>query len=138
MSLSNSSLISIAIVAGAVAWPAAAEDQDALVKRGAYLMNGPVACANCHTPRAKDFSFLPGMDFAGGFHIVDPAFDVYSAAKPDAGTAAVTASATSMHRTMRMRFDEPCSSVVPMMSIPFASVLREHPCTRDLAILDQS
>jgi mono/diheme cytochrome c family protein len=59
--------------------PAFAADQDALVKRGEYLMNGPVACANCHTPRAKDMSFVPGMDYAGGFHIVDPAFEVYSA-----------------------------------------------------------
>lgn len=59
--------------------PAKADDQTALVKRGNYLINGPVACANCHTPRAPDFSFLPGMDFAGGFKIVDPAFEVYSA-----------------------------------------------------------
>lgn len=57
----------------------AADDPAELVKRGAYLMNGPVACANCHTPRAPDFSFLPGMDFAGGFKIVEPVFEVYSA-----------------------------------------------------------
>ena len=59
--------------------PAKALDQTALIKRGNYLINGPVACANCHTPRAPDFSFLPGMDFAGGFKIVDPGFEVYSA-----------------------------------------------------------
>jgi len=58
---------------------AAADDPAELVKRGAYLINGPVACANCHTPRAPDFSFLPGMEYAGGFKIVDPAFEVYSA-----------------------------------------------------------
>lgn len=56
-----------------------AQSKEALLKRGAYLMNGPVACANCHTPRAPDFSFLPGKDFAGGFKIVDPGFEVYSA-----------------------------------------------------------
>lgn len=63
----------------AMACAAAAQDQDALVKRGEYLMNGPVACANCHTPRNPDMSFQEGMDFAGGFKIVDPAFEVYTA-----------------------------------------------------------
>jgi mono/diheme cytochrome c family protein len=71
-------ILAISIGAVAVVRPAAADDQ-ALLKRGAYLINGPVACANCHTPRAADFSFLPGMDLAGGFRIVDPAFDVYTA-----------------------------------------------------------
>jgi mono/diheme cytochrome c family protein len=42
-------------------------------------MIGPVACANGHTPRAPDFSFLPGKDFAGGFKIIDSGFEVYSA-----------------------------------------------------------
>jgi mono/diheme cytochrome c family protein len=56
-----------------------AQSKEALLKRGAYLMNGPVACANCHTPRAPDFSFLPGKDFAGGFKIIDSGFEVYSA-----------------------------------------------------------
>ena len=69
-------LAAVAFAFGAVL-PAAA-DNDALVKRGAYLVNGPAACANCHTPRAPDFSFLPGMDYAGGFKQVDPGFTTYS------------------------------------------------------------
>ncbi|MCB1486402.1 MAG: c-type cytochrome [Bauldia sp.] len=58
---------------------AGAQDQDALLKRGEYLMNGPVACGNCHNTRAEDMSFVPGMEFAGGFHIVDKGIDAYSA-----------------------------------------------------------
>jgi mono/diheme cytochrome c family protein len=58
---------------------ATAQDQSALVTRGAYLMNGPLACANCHTPRAPDFSLLPDKHLAGGFKIIDPAFEVYTA-----------------------------------------------------------
>jgi mono/diheme cytochrome c family protein len=81
----------LSLVAAAMVWalgsPAAADDEAALLKRGAYLINGPVACANCHTPRAKDFSFLPGMDFAGGFEIAEPDFDVYAAnITPDKNT----------------------------------------------------
>ncbi len=48
-------------------------------KRGEYLVNGPGACSNCHGTRNPDFSIIEGMEFAGGFHIVDPAFDVYAA-----------------------------------------------------------
>ncbi len=74
--------VQVFVVAGAVAAalsePAAAQDGD-VVKRGAYLVNGPGACANCHATRNPDFSIIAGMEFAGGFHIVDPAFDVYAA-----------------------------------------------------------
>ena len=59
--------------------PLAAQADDALIKRGEYLVNGPAACSNCHGTRNPDFSIQPGMEFAGGFHIVDPAFDVYAA-----------------------------------------------------------
>ena len=58
--------------------PAAAQD-DAMIKRGEYLVNGPGACSNCHGTRNPDFTIVEGMEFAGGFHIVDPAFDVYAA-----------------------------------------------------------
>src|SRR6476660_443164 len=69
----------LTVWAWAIALPATAADQTALVERGAYLVNGPVACGNCHNTRAKDFSFVPSMEFAGGFNIVDPAFNVYAA-----------------------------------------------------------
>ena len=68
--------------------PALAQDQDALLKRGEYLINGPVACGNCHNTRAEDMSFVPGMEFAGGFHIVDKGIDAYAAnitPDPDTG-----------------------------------------------------
>ena len=57
--------------------------------RGEYLINGPVACGNCHNTRAEDMSFVPGKEFAGGFHLVDPVgIDAYSAnitPDPDTG-----------------------------------------------------
>ncbi|SDB35017.1 c-type cytochrome [Bauldia litoralis] len=59
--------------------PGTAQDDDALVKRGEYLMNGPVACGNCHDTRAEDMSPVPGKEFAGGFRIVDTGIDAYAA-----------------------------------------------------------
>lgn len=63
----------------AMAGGAAAQDQDALVARGEYLMNGPVACGNCHTPRDDKMMPIADKAFAGGFHIFDPVgIDAYS------------------------------------------------------------
>jgi len=103
----------------ATALPALAEDQDALLKRGAYLVNGPVACANCHTPRAPDFSLLPGMDFAGGFHLVDPAFDVYTAnITPDEETGIGNWTDEEIIRAIREGKDKEGKIIFPPMPVP--------------------
>lgn len=56
----------------------AAPDPDALVTRGAYLVNGIVACGNCHTPRSADATAVEDMRLAGGFLIEEPAFRAYA------------------------------------------------------------
>ena len=52
MTKASFGLVTAAIFGLSMALPADAQDQDVLVKRGTYLVNGPMACANCHTPRA--------------------------------------------------------------------------------------
>ena len=52
---------------------------DALVARGAYLVNGPVACGSCHTPLGPDFKPIADKTLAGGFHFDEMAFNTYSA-----------------------------------------------------------
>lgn len=47
-----------------VAMPAMANDGD--VARGQYLINGIMACGNCHSPRGADGSLLPGQELSGG------------------------------------------------------------------------
>ena len=62
-----------------VCQPAQAQD-DAFIKRGAYLVNGSLACANCHTPRAPDRSLLTDKHLAGGNRFVNPGkYDAYAA-----------------------------------------------------------
>lgn len=70
---------SSALFALAVSGPVSAQSKKLLIERGKYLANGPVACANCHTPRGADMALLPDMAYAGGFKIIDPAFEVYTA-----------------------------------------------------------
>ena len=98
---------------------ATADDQEALLKRGAYLMNGPVACGNCHTPRAKDMSLEAGKDFAGGFHIVDPAFDVYAAnITPDKETGIGNWTDEQIIRAIREGVDDEGNVIFPPMPVP--------------------
>jgi len=99
---------------------AAAQDQDALFKRGEYLMNGPVACGNCHTPRNKDMTFQEGMDFAGGFKIVSPAFEVYSAnITPDPETGIGTWTDEEIIVAIREGKTPDGEIIWPPMPVPF-------------------
>jgi mono/diheme cytochrome c family protein len=78
-------LTGAAMIAGG---QAVAQD-DALIARGKYLMEGPVACGNCHNTRDEKLAFVPGKEFAGGFHLFDPVgIDAWSAnitPDPDTG-----------------------------------------------------
>jgi mono/diheme cytochrome c family protein len=51
---------------------------DALVERGEYLVNGVVACGNCHSSRTAEGELIEGMEFAGNFVIDDPGFIAYA------------------------------------------------------------
>ncbi len=42
--------------------------------RGEYLLNGIVACGNCHSPRGPDGSVQAGQELSGGRVIEEPAF----------------------------------------------------------------
>ena len=53
-------------------------DQEATLERGAYLVNGVVACGNCHTPRNADATENTDLRYAGGFLIEEPAFRAYA------------------------------------------------------------
>ena len=115
----GSGLIFAAIVGAAEVLPAAAADQDELLKRGTYLINGPVACGNCHNARAKDMSFIPGKEFSGGFHIVDPAFDVYSAnITPDKETGIGTWTDEEIIKTIREGKNKEGKIIFPPMPVP--------------------
>ncbi len=62
------------VLALLAASPGRAETQ---LERGSYLINGIVACGNCHTPQGPDGA-LPGMELAGGLVIEEDAFTVHT------------------------------------------------------------
>ena len=92
---------------------------DALVKRGQYLVNGPMACSNCHGTRAEDFSIVPGKEFAGGFHLVDPAFDVFAAnITPDKETGIGNWTDEQIMTAIRRGIDPEGKIIFPPMPVP--------------------
>lgn len=56
---------------------AAQDDQTALLDRGAYLMNGIVACGNCHTMAGPDGPDL-SRELAGGLPFEEEAFTAFA------------------------------------------------------------
>jgi mono/diheme cytochrome c family protein len=73
----------IRLIAGAVAAAALFTTVNATaqgVERGRYLMQGIVACGNCHTPKGPQGD-LPGMEMAGGFEVDEPG--VFTAISPN-------------------------------------------------------
>jgi mono/diheme cytochrome c family protein len=100
------------------AMPAAAQD-DMLLKRGEYLMNGPVACGNCHNGRAEDMSFVPGKEFSGGFRITDPVLDVYAAnITPDPETGIGTWTDEEIVTAIREGKNKEGRVIFPPMPVP--------------------
>jgi mono/diheme cytochrome c family protein len=75
--------LAVAIALAAVPTGARAET---LLERGTYLMQGIVACGNCHTPKGPDGE-LAGMELAGGFLMEDAPFTAFAPnITPDAET----------------------------------------------------
>jgi mono/diheme cytochrome c family protein len=57
----------------------AANAQSALVKRGAYLVNGILTCGNCHTPKGPTGADIMAKAFSGGLVFDEPPFKVTAA-----------------------------------------------------------
>jgi len=112
-------LAAIAVLVGPSVLPVSADDPAAMVKRGDYLVNGPVACSNCHATRAQDNSILPGMEFAGGFKLVDPMFEVYMAnITPDKDTGIGTWTDEQIITAIREGKSREGKIIFPPMPVP--------------------
>ena len=51
---------------------------DALLERETYLVEGILACGNCHTPKNADAEPITELKFAGGFVIEEPGVAAYA------------------------------------------------------------
>jgi mono/diheme cytochrome c family protein len=62
------------VLAATVSLSPGSADADSRLDRGAYLMNGIVACGNCHTPKGSDGHALADQELSGGLVIDLPIF----------------------------------------------------------------
>lgn len=71
-------LLIVSVSAAGLLACASSDDDAALLARGNYLVEGIVACGNCHTPRNPDATAREDMRLAGGFLIEEPVFRAYA------------------------------------------------------------
>ncbi|NYT61013.1 c-type cytochrome [Alcaligenaceae bacterium] len=106
----------------AVAASAMAQGQggEALLARGNYLVNGPVACANCHTPRGDQGQPLYKKGLSGGMRIDDPLFTAYAPnITPDTKTGIGLWTNTQLAKAIREGVRPDGSIIGPPMPITF-------------------
>lgn len=120
------SLAALAVGLAAFAHDSAASDNDALLKRGEYLMNGPVACGNCHTlagPDGPDFS----RELAGGLVFDAEPFKAYAAnITPDNGTGIGAWSDAELAKAIREGLRPDGTLIGPPMPVPFYRALSDE------------
>jgi mono/diheme cytochrome c family protein len=73
--LLRSAILVLSLVAPAIS---EATNDETELARGAYLVNGIVACGNCHTPRNADATANENLRLAGGFLIEESEFRAYA------------------------------------------------------------
>ena len=61
-----------------LAGAAAAQDREAMLERGEYLVETIAGCGNCHTPHLPDGSLDAEMALAGAFVIEEPVFRAFA------------------------------------------------------------
>lgn len=111
-----------ALIAAAIAihglTPARAADP--VLERGQYLMNGIVACGNCHTPRDADGRPIAGQELSGGFVVETPVFRAVAPnITPDPDTGIGRWTDAQIIRAIREGKRPDGSTIGPPMPIPF-------------------
>ncbi len=112
----------------------AAEDE--LVARGAYLVNGPVACGSCHTPLGPDFRPIADKTLAGGFHFDEMAFNSYSAnITPDKETGIGNWTDAEIIRAIREGAQKDGRIIFPPMPVPTYNAMSDDDAKAIVAYL---
>ena len=105
------------VVLFAVSVPMGSARSETAMERGAYLVNGIVACGNCHTPQGPTGP-VPGKAFAGQKLLEEPVMTVYAPnITPDAETGVGHYTREDMKRAIREGLRPDGSIIGPPMPI---------------------
>src|SRR5262245_21115003 len=108
---------------------------ETLKERGAYLVNGILACANCHTPRDANGP-IPSSALSGGRMFETPAFKAFSSNNtPDKDTGIGNWSDAERKRFMTTGARPSGVAVAPIMPTAFYKALTPRDLDALLAYL---
>ncbi len=108
------------VAAAAMSSPAAAQSP---VQRGDYLVNGIMACANCHSPKGPPAA-VAGKDFSGGLTFDEPPFKVTASnITPDKETGIGNWSAADIKRSLIQGVRPNGVHLAPIMPSSFYGIL---------------
>jgi mono/diheme cytochrome c family protein len=107
------SLATLSLVLALPAW----SQSNSPLERGRYLMQGIVACGNCHTPQGPNGP-LPGKEMAGGMPFEEPVFTAYASnLTPDRNTGIGKWTDAQLKRAIREGVRPDGSIIGPPMPI---------------------
>ncbi len=116
-------LLTALLIGALVLLSAGTAVSEALIERGAYLVNGVMACANCHTPRDGNVPIL-SKALAGGRVFDTPAFKAFSSnITPDKDTGIGGWSDIELKKFMTTGERPSGVPVAPIMPSAFYKVL---------------
>jgi mono/diheme cytochrome c family protein len=93
---------------------------DSQLDRGDYLMNGVIACGNCHTPKGPDGRALADQELSGGLVIDAPAFHAVAPnITPDDATGIGRWTDEQLVNAIRNGKRPDGTTIGPPMPIPF-------------------
>jgi mono/diheme cytochrome c family protein len=118
--------------AAAAAWA----QKPALVERGKYLMDGIVACGNCHIPRDEKGQLQRAKGLSGGFLLDVPEFKIYTSnITPDPETGIGKWTDAQLARAIREGVRPDKSVIGPPMPIEFYRHLADDDLVAIIAYL---
>lgn len=113
--------ISIGMVIFALVHSSSAQESEALLARGEYLVESIAGCGNCHTPKTPDGAPVSDMNLAGAFIIDEPG--LFKAYAPnitmDVETGIGSWSDEEIIRAIREGFRPDGTLIGPPMPVPF-------------------
>ncbi|MBE9609275.1 c-type cytochrome [Chitinilyticum piscinae] len=116
----NSTLTLLAGLALAGSATASAATDPARLARGKYLMEGPVACGNCHMARDAQGAPLPDKGLSGGMLFDEAPFKAYASnITPDAATGIGKWTDAQLKKAIREGIRPDGSLIGPPMPIGF-------------------
>ena len=134
----SSTILRIAawLIAALPAGTATAQSDEQLLARGKYLMDGAVACANCHIARGDKGQPLFDKGLSGGMRFDDPMFVAYAPnITPDVATGIGSWSDAQLAKAIREGIRPDGSLIGPPMPIPFYRHISDTDLTAIIAYL---